>query len=162
MSEVLIDSESGISQIEEAYTTPREALMGDVLFGRRVLPAPAWFEQSRKQLTRLLLLPENWDSYGAVAPLPETVQSSYGFLMFVVRNVAIPLPYISATPNGGVFFLWKNGSSEIEVDIVSPSEASYLYENTDTGEYAEDKLIIDNADKDGIFLHLLHDHFEIS
>jgi hypothetical protein len=128
----------------------------------RLLPRaqgpPDWWNEAMQQLQAIRSVGENWDGYGAAAPRPEIIRSAEGFLHFLAKDVSVPAPYISPTRTGGVLFEWAHGPHQLEVDVYTRDDASYVYLNGETDGAVSGWLFRDNAD-DGRFLEIVRSFF---
>lgn len=104
--------------------------------------APAhWIAEAQIQLKELLLLPPNWDSYGAPPIEEEAVARGMRVLQTVGHApVAIPRPYIGPTSLGGVKLEWDASRLGISIEIEPEHEFVVLIDDYDSGEEWEGPL----------------------
>lgn len=160
MRNTLVDDDIVSNGSIPDFPALNDALIGETPLTRQPPGSPEWLERLKNVLNRILSLPENWDSYGAAEPDPETVRSAYGFLLFLCQETGVAEPHASPTRNGGILFEWVKEPHELEVDIMTPHTATYVYENTETQSSQTGQLFVDDAD-DGVFLGIVREHFGI-
>ena len=87
----------------------------------------------------LLVLPEDWDSYGAPQIDPEKV--AFGIRMLLANlDQAAPTPAVVPTNSGGLQFEWHMASIDLEIEVVSSGRVNVFYENHRTGATTERTL----------------------
>lgn len=69
-------------------------------------------EQIFEKLDRWLDLPENWDSYGGIAPTIETVER---VKKFISTYEILPQGGVFPGPNGEIMLIYLNNNDEIEI-----------------------------------------------
>jgi len=97
---------------------------------------PEWIIPILEDICKLDLLPQNWDSYGAVPIGPETALKA----MILVINLLSPndpTPLIVPTRNGGIQLEWHDGGIDLEVELVSPTRTDMLFEDDEREEEVE-------------------------
>ena len=97
-------------------------------------------EEVIEKIETYIDLPENWDSYGGIAPKIETIQ----FVKEVVNSLPNYLYFCCPGPNGEVEIDWRRGDLEIEAFfdcedkhemlVYDKREDLYLYD----GEFKEE------------------------
>jgi hypothetical protein len=106
-----------------------------------LLPRPSlWWADVRAQISQLLQLPANWDSYGADPVSDQVAQSTNGLLLALGGLLDLPRPLVSPTRRGGILLEWKSGPKEIEIEVVSRDAAAFLFTDDATAEEAEGEL----------------------
>ncbi len=89
-------------------------------------------------------LKENWDGYGAAAPMQSTVELAHEFanlLDAMRRKSAQPCPLqISPTRIGGVLLEWEDCAMEHEVEINPDGSVGFLHSNKSTGQITTRKI----------------------
>jgi hypothetical protein len=73
------------------------------------------------RINELALLKENWDSYGALPPSPETIRRAKIF----AQEFLVLIPHITCTNNGKVMFE-GNDASSIEIGDSSDSDQLFI------------------------------------
>ena len=69
-------------------------------------------EQIFEKLERWLDLPENWDSYGGVAPIRETIDR---VKEFISKYDVLPQGGVFPGPNGEIQLSYLRGEDEVEI-----------------------------------------------
>lgn len=76
---------------------------------------PGWMCQFTDDVSRVALLPSNWDGYGA-RPLSE--KAAYHAIELLVRlGFGGPAPRVSCSPNGDLQLAWSSGNTELELEV---------------------------------------------
>lgn len=88
---------------------------------------PAWLVSWMEHLSRLLNLPENWDSYGASRIKPSAVLGAINFLLPSVQDLPAPLPDVVPHRSGGVQLEWHVGETDLEVLALSEHQYRISY-----------------------------------
>lgn len=94
-----------------------------VIIGKYAEPAaetPAWFNAVVDQLSELVALPDNWDSYGAARVDWKVVVQSLQWLGEFLPS-AMPAPAVIPTNRGTVQFEWHRNGVDLEVLFESPT-----------------------------------------
>ena len=105
------------SQLAEAITVPNRPT--------EVVVSPAWLGRVKRRLEELILLPTNWDSYGAAPVDPRVARLAENLVeWFAVADM--PSPDVFATSDGGIQIEWHVRGVNIEIDI-SPSDGTTIY-----------------------------------
>lgn len=107
--------------------------------GSAWLSSDAWFVPVRSSIYELLSLPDNWDSYGAVAVKPEFAASAAGLLQSIMDQDT-PYPAVVPTAPGGVQIEWHANGIDLEIEIHSTSKITVFFEDLRTGISWEDEL----------------------
>jgi len=105
-----------------------------------VLKTPGSLSWAEKAFADLLKLPANWDSYGAERVDPRIAESALDFLESLANHLPLRRPELHPTRSGGVLITWRAGSAELEVELLSPDAGSFVFEDSSSGEEAEDQL----------------------
>lgn len=103
---------------------------------------PAWLEPTVLSLARLLNLAADWDSYGAPAIEPRTVQATLELLRATMRDDS-PAPATVPMSSGGVQVEWHEAGLEIEVRISARGGPWLVHEDLHTGHIQEADLSLD-------------------
>jgi hypothetical protein len=78
-------------------------------------------------LERLLLLEENWDSYGASRIDPRSVAYAQRLLTYISHFEGVAAPLATATPDGFAAFCWDDGTRILDVEIEPTGLLRYDY-----------------------------------
>lgn len=82
-------------------------------FTQAELPFAWWLERAKRTLAAQCDLPENWDSYGARAPLPYCAEVMGECLAAIAHTFPqSEFPTIEPTVNGGFAATWLSGQVE--------------------------------------------------
>lgn len=100
---------------------------------------PAWLGNADEDLIRLLRLPHNWDSYGAIQVSKENAIAALNLLINVVEE-RTPKPAFIPTNQGSVQLEWHTGGIDLEIEILSPHRFFLSFENSNTGETLEKEI----------------------
>ncbi len=98
-----------------------------------------------EQLEAMRSLPESWDGYGGAPPRAELIEAAIGFLDRLENAASLPEPFVTPTRVGGILIEWEQGSHQLEVDIDSPEQGTFVYLNRATGESATGSVILAQA-----------------
>jgi len=84
-------------------------------------------------------LPENWDGYGAAAPVANAVDLAQAFAAFLERALARPgseAPFLHVNPTriGGVLIEWEDPEAEHELEINPDQCISFLHHQKASGQ----------------------------
>lgn len=88
---------------------------------------PVWLEERRQQIAHLSKLKDNWDSYGALAIDPRSIQISKQLLSLLSQVVGVEPPTITASPDGHVAFCWDYNQRTLEIEIRPDAVCEYVY-----------------------------------
>ena len=92
-------------------------------------------------VARLVTLPENWDSYGAMAVKPLLVQYGLSLLNGLMRS-RTPLPAMVPTSRGGIQLEWHCRGIDLEVTIETLGLIHVSFEDNRTLEEWDGDLAI--------------------
>lgn len=87
---------------------------------------PAWFGPTQRSIQDLLLLPENWNSYGARPIDPDLAASAIKLLVKVAPTEAPP-PIVVPTTRGGILFEWHMRDIDLEVETLAIESFHVFY-----------------------------------
>jgi hypothetical protein len=92
---------------------------------------PAWWGPLLRGLRELLLLEENWNSYGAKRVAPAAIVAA---LVLVDRTMGstTPAPAVVPTVRGGVQLEWHVGSADLEVAVSPEGRYSVFFADAAT------------------------------
>ncbi|GEM_PF-6940527 len=85
-----------------------------------------------RRLAEMATLEHDWDSYGADPPSAVAVTTASSFLLHVVEQLGELAgervkPFAVAPFDGGVQLEWRGSQAEVEIDVDSAGELSYVY-----------------------------------
>ncbi len=91
------------------------------------------------QLQSMRELPENWDGYGAAAPLAGVVDFAQAFVAFLeaalkTSRSEVPAVHVSPTRVGGILIEWDDVQVGHEVDVRPDLSLSFLHLHRSTGQ----------------------------
>jgi hypothetical protein len=89
---------------------------------------PAWIAPTVDALSRLLSMPQDWDSYGAPQVDPACVASAIEIALTTMHD-RTPSPAVVPTSSGGVQLEWHTRGIDLEIEIRSPSRISACFED---------------------------------
>jgi len=104
--------------------------------------SPAWVEPTVQSLGKLLQLEPGWDTYGGLPIDPKCVVAALN-LVFDILPDDIPAPSVVPTSRGGVQIEWHIRSIDLEVEFISETRLSGLFEDPNTNESWEKDLSSD-------------------
>lgn len=93
---------------------------------------PTWWSAALQQVSSLLDLPKNWDSYGAERISRQNAYYAVQILQQISRP-GIPAPSIVPTVRGNLQFEWHRAGIDLEIEILSPTRIRTSYEDELTG-----------------------------
>ena len=88
---------------------------------------PEWIDERCQQISHLSELNDNWDSYGALAIDPRSIQISKQLLSLLSQVVGVEPPTITASPNGHVALCWDYNQRTLEIEIRSDAICEYAF-----------------------------------
>ena len=91
-----------------------------------------------EQLEAMRRLAENWDGYGAAAPLPQAIDQAQTFIRGIEAARAEQL-HVSPTRTGGALIEWVDGMIEHEAEFYPDGPARFLSFNKETGKIETSK-----------------------
>lgn len=125
------ETAENVAGISSSFKALRQSKIGPASI------ANSWIKIAREQLAAIQELPTGWDSHGAQPPAVETVAGAYDLLLCLAQAAKLPKPHVNPTPSGGVQFEWENANRYFEVEVTSPGEARYFFQDPGAGEEAE-------------------------
>lgn len=120
----------GVRQVQLDSST------GDTLVVELEGNEPEWLAPVLERMATLLRLPEDWDSYGAVAIDPRTVAAALDLLSSILRD-SVPAPVIVPTKAGGIQLEWNLRDIGLEINLARPDELDVYFEDYRTGHISE-------------------------
>jgi len=123
---------------EESYAVHRVASERVVMvkgIDARVMRS-AWLMQTLKSLAKLLNLPPNWDSYGAL-PIDSGCAEFALSILIQIMGDPTPPPSIVPTVSGGVQLEWHMKGIDLEIEVSSPTQGQYYVFDHCTGSEQE-------------------------
>ena len=112
-----------------AAPRPRQALRyGELIVTIEGTP-PGWFQPTLDSLAKLLLLREDWDTYGA-PPIDRAIVPAALQLAVDAFCDNTPAPAVVPTSSGGVQYEWHTRGIDFEIEFCSPSRMRLYYEKT--------------------------------
>lgn len=88
---------------------------------------PEWLEERLQKITHLSELNDNWDSYGALAIDPRSIQISKQLLSLLAQFVGVDPPTITASPDGHVALCWDKDQRTLEIEVRSDAVFEYAF-----------------------------------
>jgi len=93
---------------------------------------PTWLEDARRELRDLVMLETGWDSYGALAVEPTTIDRANALIKRIAAEAYFaPQPTIVPSTEGGVRLQWTRGGTYILVQVDAESPPTLYYEQTE-------------------------------
>ncbi len=85
------------------------------------------YQSAKERAETLRQLSKGWDSYQAVAPDTRSMNWALAFLrdaagVLLDYGIDPPVPFMVATPAGGVQFEWSTSGRELELEIPRPTD----------------------------------------
>ncbi|HEU0072433.1 MAG TPA: hypothetical protein VFS30_00340 [Dehalococcoidia bacterium] len=124
--------DSPLSSLRDAPTA-HAVVRGSRLFVSFTRRQPVWLESVVRGLVGLMVLPSDWDSYGACPVEPAAAETSINVLGRVMAE-STPSPQIVPTVTGGVQLEWHLGGVDLEIAIRPSGDAHVLFEDLGSGE----------------------------
>lgn len=84
-----------------------------------------WFRPALEQLSTLLTLPPNWDSYGGRPTAQGCAEQAISFLARALPAGVAP-PWVVPLGDGGLQLEWHRGGIDVEVAL-SPDDGQHLW-----------------------------------
>ena len=105
-------------------------------------PPPAWFPPVVDTIGKLLLLPPNWDSYGAYPVDPQSAGAALELLAQLMASDT-PAPDVIPTNRGGIQLGRHMPTVDLGVSVLPSGQFRVSYENYQTGREWEGELTSD-------------------
>lgn len=99
---------------------------------------------SARHVARLLLLPANWDSYGAEPIDWHRAAAALSLLWIAIVNGA-PLPAIVPTSDGSIQLEWHRCGVDLEIRAISGTSFEVFFVDLATGQTSEGEIEVDLA-----------------
>jgi hypothetical protein len=95
--------------------------------------APSWMHEVSTQIQALANLGPNWNSYGASAALPESIEAAEVIIAEISKIVGVDQPDICLSPDGNVAATWEFSSprSQLDVEVLGSGIMNFAYTNLD-------------------------------
>ncbi len=100
---------------------------------------PGWLKPTFERLGRLLEMPANWDSYGAVPIDPYRVLAALNLLVLLMRDDT-PAPAVVPTSRGGTQLEWHTRGIDLEIEALSGHRLVVFFEDSSSGEEWEGQV----------------------
>jgi hypothetical protein len=99
-----------------------------------------------EQLQAMRTMPENWDGYGAAAPLLQVIDLAQELVELIQDGLRkpqaeSPVLHVSPTRIGGILIEWEDRSMQHEVEINPDRSIGFLHLNPTTGHVETRKFI---------------------
>jgi hypothetical protein len=94
--------------------------------------APTWLRQVCDRLSRILALPDNWDSYGARGFDPGAAVQALEVLQLVMHEDTPP-PAIVPTAAGTLQLEWHTRGVDLEVEFLPSGHLAVSFEDVTAG-----------------------------
>jgi hypothetical protein len=91
---------------------------------------PIWERAVLLDLSRLMRLEPNWDTYGGKPLSPDIASYAFQLLrgLFGTLGHQAPMPSIAPLAHGGVQLVWEQQGRYLEIEIRAPYKVGLLYE----------------------------------
>lgn len=86
---------------------------------------PKWLAKAKYDIDRIMLLPENWDSYGSPS-IPEVLYKNAENFLRSLEVEHIEPPFVAPVSGGGIQFEWHNDDRDLEIEFVQFNVFGYL------------------------------------
>lgn len=106
------------------------------------VPPPTWLLSTVEEMLRLLALKENWNTYGAPPLSPSALQGA-AVLLCELTTASTPKPAIIPTSRGAVQIEWHTDTLDLEIEVLSPTDIKYYFEDERSGEEIEGEASYD-------------------
>jgi hypothetical protein len=110
------------------YVSPSVFAAGGYAQWSSIIPTGTlsqWQIQGIKRLNQVLLLPNNWDSYGSSPPTPDAANIAMDVLTGIDIEYFVA-PQIIPVSGGGLQLEWEIGSRRLELEILHDGSVEYL------------------------------------
>ena len=132
---------SAVTKTERRSFQLGEELRIEMQFEER---EPEWLVPCLERISRVLSLPENWDTYGGRRVKPLSAIGAFSFLLGVMQD-GTPLPDVSPHRNGTLRLEWHTTKGDLEVEILAPRQYRISYANARGEIEVEDLLTRDSS-----------------
>ena len=131
---------SATSQSEGAF--PQDAPLNPIalnsseafssLMAFRSNPEP-WVRDVLRSLESLRELGKNWDSYGALPAVPESIEWAKALIDGLGRIVGVERPDVSLSPVGNAAFSWEtsDGKRNLDVEVLKTGKIRFAFIDDD-------------------------------
>jgi len=87
----------------------------------------SWQIKASSKINELVMLPANWDSYGALQVDPRNAKYAYDLIgMLMIPN--LPFPLIVPTNSGGIQLEWHAEGVDLEIKILSVNKINVYFD----------------------------------
>ncbi len=107
---------------------------------------PEFVSALEKELTRLSLLPRNWDSYGAPPIDPDIIGAALNFIKALPENL-VYRPRVVPMSTGNLQFEWHHGSKILELEFETPQTIRFLQWHPQVGVEEEETFRANDIDR---------------
>ena len=104
----------------EAFEQPYIALRSE---------PPSWFTECVDTIKGLEQLQVNWDSYGARAVEPRSIENAVVVLCELARIETVERPTVTASPEGHAALCWDYGDRSLDVEFLPDGQIEYVFMN---------------------------------
>ena len=92
-----------------------------------------WLAEAHRSVSRLALLPDNWDGEGSPALKPVVLDEALR-LLAEIEPYEMPMAHIGPVSGGGLGIEWRLGERDLNLEILPDGSIEYLKaEKTSTG-----------------------------
>lgn len=101
------------------YIAIRESEVGDPLLELEEVSSqgtPQWLPRLAMRAAELLMLPEGWDTYGAVRIERGAIECGLRLLL-LVSSSHTPAPSLIPLPDGRLQIEWHTGATDLEIEV---------------------------------------------
>ena len=98
-----------------------------------------WIAAVNEQLTNLVLLEDEWDSYGSPPPTADAVHLSVELLK-ALSDERLPVPRVRATADGGVTVEWYGEAIELVFEVEPAPGVVVFFRDRSSGNTIEGSL----------------------
>lgn len=95
------------------------------LFTQRLIVSN-WLHGVAANIDEVMLLPENWNSYGAAAIDSHSGRNAKILCRLLAERMVHPAPQISASADGNLVFCWYSGSLSLELEVMPDGIFEYM------------------------------------
>jgi hypothetical protein len=99
-----------------------------------------WLEFAGEQLSSIAELEPGWDSNGSDPPSADAIAGTWNLLNSLYETGLVPKPHIYPARSGGIQLEWEIGPRYLEIELLSGTEATYLYSDQESSIETEGRL----------------------
>ena len=109
---------------------------------------PDWVRERCSRLESFRNLPPNWDSYGALKPVPTSIEIAKLLLNSLGEIIGVERPDVSLSPSGNAALSWEfaNGRLNLDIEVLATGAIRFSFVDEEDESMARDGVTEDAND----------------